>query len=163
MMFLCPKALRLTSPGGDKWKQCHASMREKHGLGGAPEFSEKHAMVGVQTERAADIINIAFQITEKKQAGAGRTLVVDFSQNLARKPWAEESCRSLTRGSSLFLCSRGRAAVAIEHARMLGFPSTIKFGHLSSHDIRDLCGDAMGVPSVGTALLSLLCAQQQMM
>ena len=44
-------------------------------------------MLGVQTERAKDIIDIAFQMTEKKKKGSGANLVIDYSQNVQRKPW----------------------------------------------------------------------------
>ena len=102
--------------------------------------------------RARDIVQLAYKTMVLKGVPLEQ-VIVDVSQDASRKPWSV-GCRSLTTSSTLFSFSRGRIIRPREHQRIMGFP-LMSLPNFPEGVWRDLCGEAMAVPSV---TLVTLCA-----
>ena len=113
-------------------------------------------------ERVLDSIHIAFQLGCDSQPQRAANFVLDVSQQVERRPWrAPDGFRSMTRSSEYFLYSQDRLALAVEHLRVLGFPSNSKLDGLTGANLRCLSGDAMAMPCVTLLLLCILHAMSK--
>ena len=147
---------------GDKsttegWKAQHAKLRkEVPKLDGDQQFSSTHVLRDVRPNqhRIKDAIDLTWDLHKAAGNSETSTVVLDTSQSMQRKPFCGHF-RSMTQGSTYFLLPQSRMILPREHLRLLGFPSLDSAG-LKPSQVRALAGQAMGMPSVGAVMASLL-------
>ena len=143
----------------ESWRKTHATMRAQHNMpfSAAPWTRSGHKVQGVDSERGADAIEIAFFLMQQQGAECCRIqdTLMDVSQTVSRRAWGP-TARSLTTSSALFSFGAEMMIPPLAHFQILGFPP-IKDGEaLSEHTCRTLSGEAMAPPAV--ALCMLACA-----
>eukprot|EP00971_Amphidinium_carterae_P252474 5012224-Amphidinium_carterae.4 len=134
----------------DAWEAKHAALW--HARGGKPSalWSSTHSLIGVSTRRQIDIIDLAWTVWQQKQL---QDLPhVDISQSASRMP-VSRGIRSVVSASTLYSYQKDRVVTAAEHWGLLGFPANVDLHMLTTSQIRDLSGEAMGLPQVGLCLL----------
>ena len=146
-------------PPSSAWKTKHSRLRQEAGVSSSPitRWSDHALLLGITTDRARDLLDIAFQI---HQMTAGESvkcrLLCDVSQDAHRRLWSNHF-RSLVKASTYYSFALDRCVFAEEHLRALGFPHLDLEG-FSEHCLRDLAGEAMSAPAVGTVLMGILCS-----
>lgn len=146
----------------------HAIFRGQLGfLDGAPRWSDTASFAGMSVKpRTKDLIDIAcFACTkgvvdESERKRIKQRLMVDISQGISRRPWSMNTC-TFTTSAELYSFDLDRLITEKEKFIMLGFPrSTTCFDGVSVSALRDLCGDAMAIPSVTMVMYSALLVLQ---
>ena len=155
------KSMRAKSSRRELWKRNSLRTRKSLGLSdlGSNGWLSGKTLAGLSSaERVHDLVNVAVESTVK---GIGDEpmpdLIVDVSQDVGRRPWTVDACRSLTTSSELLSVARRRVVVPREHFLLLGFPQVDLQG-LSWACQRDLAGEAMSPAAVGFVLaIAMVC------
>ncbi len=141
-----------------------AAMREAIGMpsGTSPWTSDPHMSLGgvPRSDRVLELINIAYFDATRRVPDADKRshvekLKVDISQDVSRKPWSF-NFKTFTTSAEIYSFGMDRVFLEEEKFFMMGFPKTTRFEGMSSSMLRDLCGDAMALPSVTSVTLSTL-------
>ena len=126
--------------------------------------SDVHLLGVPNNENIRNIIDIAWWrstngLTEAEACLVRECLKIDISQSLSHKPWSKHmTC--LTTSSVVYSYAHDRVVTDPEKFFCLGFCQDLRFESMASGHLKDLAGDAMALPSVGSALCSLfLCAK----
>ena len=82
---------------------------------------------------------------------------VDVSQSAERRALSQ-GLRVLTTKCCVFSYGRGRTLTGLEHLRAHGMPSLPLPAGISDAVAKDLAGESMGAPVVGTVVLAILSA-----
>ena len=159
----------------DGWRAHSKKVRAALGLSGddAGGWCAQNTVRGLHaTERVTDLLNVAVEATMKERASNGNSdlqndddpvdLIIDVSQDVLRKPWCTQMCRSLTTSSELVSTQRKRAILPAEHLKLLGFAGC-SLEDVTPAQIRELAGECMAPPCVGTimAVAMLVLAGEQ--
>ena len=102
-----------------------------------------------KTARVMNLLDVARACSQSED------LFVDMSQSVGRRPWSAGTLRSVTTGSSFFSYKRRRALDIRELWRCFGFPDA-SVPCASPHTLRNLLGEAMSLPCVALAMVSVL-------
>lgn len=149
-----------------EWVGRSAAMRAKLSMPSSarPWTSQPGVFLrGLQaTERVMDLLDIAWYSETRHCRSAAevsevrRSLVVDCSQGVDRYPWSK-TMRTITTGSEYYSFAMDRRISEEEKFALLGFEGPAS-ADLPDAALRDLCGEAMALPSVGSILLSMAIA-----
>eukprot|EP00971_Amphidinium_carterae_P328211 6459964-Amphidinium_carterae.1 len=155
------------APKKSAWIDKHKKLREEAGVDASESWVKANAasIRGVRgdSQRALDVIDLCYQIGRKQGLQPNllaSQAIADLSQDGSRKAWSyDRKVRSLTTSSDLFSFSRRRSLCPPEHMLLLGFvePKCT----VSATAVRDLSGEAMGPPVVGTLATALLTSLPQ--
>jgi len=106
--------------------------------------------------RRHELLNLAFAARLISQPGLSREeakhrYYVNLSQCASRDPWG--SCKTFCRKTLLFSYEGGFVMSGGDHLMSLGFGAARSYGSdLEDGELRDLAGEAFGVPCIATAM-----------
>lgn len=136
----------------------------------AKPWSTVARMTGVAVNpRIKEMVDLAYLMTKEglkmqdlphQKDDVVKGLFADLSQNIGRRPWG--SFRTLTTASQVYHFKLDRLILPEECLRVLGFGRLAKIGlqdaGLTPAETGEFVGQAMSVPSVGVACMSLITA-----
>jgi len=130
--------------------------------------SPARRLVGLpQCARALDLLDCAFidsgQQARKAAARAGlpeptdadvaRSLFVDVSQSVLRRPWRKGGLACLAQSACIYSFEADRILTPLDHFALQGFPaSTLRTEGRSPAQLRSMAGEAFFLASFGAAL-----------
>ena len=133
-------------------------MREKLQLIGTASWTRdtKSLRTTTLSDRVMDIIDLGHAALSKANPeGDLRHFYIDTSQSATRAPWVHKHLRAVTTSTDLFSFGRQRYLSAEELFRALGFEA-LNLKHISPTSQKDLLGEAMSIPCVGTVFACLV-------
>ena len=101
------------------------------------------------TARIMNLLDVA------RACSQSQDLYVDISQSVGRRPWSAGTLRSITTGSNFFSFKRRRTLEVQELWRCFGFADK-NIPSASPHALRNLLGEAMSLPCIALAMVSVL-------
>ena len=136
----------------------------------AKPWSTVTRMTGtVATPRVKEMVDIAYLLTQEglrmqdmphQKNDIVKGLFADLSQNIGRRPWG--SFRTLTTASQVYHFRLDRLILPEECLRLLGFGRiaeiVLQDSGLTPAETGEFVGQAMSVPSVAVACMSLITA-----
>lgn len=146
-----------------EWVGHSAAMRAKLNMppGARPWTASGASLRGIsQTARILDLLDVAwFASTRGLSKGevdeVRGSLMVDISQGVERTPWKLQF-GTITTTSEFYSYGLDRNITDFEKFQGLGFNLDTDFRGLSVVALRDLVGEAMALPSVGTMLQAMV-------
>lgn len=120
------------------------------------------ALTGVsRTRRVVDLLDIASFASVKGKStdeieAIRHELVCDVSQGVERSPWARH-VGTFTTAGEFYLFGADRIMTEREKFRALGF-GPVNCDGLSRAQLKDLGGEAMALPSIGSVLAAVILA-----
>ena len=125
-------------------------------------FSSDPNMKMLVPDRVAHLLDCAHWASSEREASRRATVgtvqrtIVDVSQNITRHPWSATGViPTLTTSADFFFLGQRRFMHPKERVRLLGFPHTLATEGLTDVDLKNLTGEAMGLPAVGLCMLVL--------
>ena len=150
-----------------KWRGKFSAYLKKHGVKSHGHAWTASSSVGQLPERMRESLDIAWCLSKKKAALEGVSeeslaakLVIDLSQCPTRQNYSYQ-IRSITTGSRFYTFALQRTIHAYEHLKLLGIEPVgprKPQQQFSSHELRELAGEAFPAPSVAICMMALLLA-----
>ena len=158
---------RRTEKEGRKWRSKFKQILGEAGLESHNQAWTSSKPVGHLPERMRESLDIAWCLSKKKAEMEGVSdddlaakLVIDLSQCPSRQNYTQQ-LRSITTGSRFYSYGLQRTVHAYEHLSLLGIvpkgkrkPQEV----FSSHELRELAGEAFPAPAVAVCMMALLLA-----
>eukprot|EP00971_Amphidinium_carterae_P342084 6481258-Amphidinium_carterae.1 len=153
---LRPQAAKSSS---EAWLKSHEKLRSKLQSGSSVLWCDTHELHGLpSTARVVDALNLTASLFKNENKDAGQEQVlIDFTQDMSRKPFQAGAFRTITRTTEFYSFSRDRVVLPAEHLCVLGW-CNVKLEELSPGEVKDLAGDGMALPVIGLVVLSMLCS-----
>ena len=149
----------------NEWKAKSVEWCRRHKVTiGANAWTRKPAvrLEGVRPQLGAlDVIDVGYACairgaSDAEAVGITKTILCDVSENVERRPWANKFS-TFTTSSHLYAYGLDRIIYEAEKNALLGFDARrLQLDNLPPHQLRDIAGDAMAVPSVALVMYSVV-------